>query len=81
MAGLISKRSYIQGLSWAAARQVDLHTRLPESEKFNIEALTGFSHVYHPDGLNNTLLSQGCILETAPTVGTVDRTFQGQARR
>ena len=23
------------------------------------EALTGFSHVYHSDGLNNTLLSQG----------------------
>ena len=23
----------------------------------------GFSHIHCPDGLNNTLLSQGCILE------------------
>ena len=31
-----------------------------------MEALTGFKHVHSPDGLNDTLLSQGCILETAP---------------
>ena len=38
-----------------------------------------FSHVYHPDVLNNTLLRQGCILETAPTMGMAGRhTFQGQ---
>ena len=40
-----------------------------------IEALTGFSHVFSPDGLDSTLLSQGCILETAPTVGTVGRMY------
>ena len=39
--------------------------------KVYTEALTGFSHIYHPNDLNNTLLSQGCVLETAPSVGTV----------
>ena len=31
--------------------------------KVYIEALTRFSHIHSPDGLNNTLLFQGCILE------------------
>ena len=35
----------------------------------------GFSHVLHPDGLNNILLFQGCVLETALTVGTVARIY------
>lgn len=34
-----------------------------------IKALPGFRHVYHPDGLNNTLIPQDCVLETAPSVG------------
>ena len=34
-----------------------------------IKALTGFSHIYHPDGLNNTLLSQGCVLENSSSCG------------
>ena len=42
-----------------------------KNPKLYTEALTGFSH--HPDGPNNTLLSQGCILETAPSVGMVGR--------
>lgn len=33
----------------------------------------GFGHIHRPDGLNNTLLSQGCVLGTAPTVGVVGR--------
>lgn len=33
-----------------------------------IEALVRFSHVYSPDGLSNTLLSQGSVLETAPAM-------------
>lgn len=33
----------------------------------------GFSHVYHLDGLNGTLLSQGCTLEVAPSAGVVVR--------
>ena len=39
--------------------------------KVYIEALTGFSHIFNPDSLNNTLLSQGCILGVSPTVGMV----------
>ena len=31
--------------------------------KVYVEALTRFSYVCCPDGLNNALLSQGCILE------------------
>ena len=42
----------------------------------------GFDHVYRPDGLNYTLLSQGCILEMAPVVGirgmmSISRAGQG----
>lgn len=29
--------------------------------KVYIESLTGFSHEYHSDGLNNTFLSEGCF--------------------
>ena len=39
--------------------------------KVYIEALTGFSHVYGPDSLNNTLLSQGCVTQTALAVAIV----------
>lgn len=40
-----------------------------------IEALAGFSHVYCPDDLNNTSLSQVCILAKgkAPIAGIVCR--------
>lgn len=33
------------------------------------------SYTYHPDSLNATLLSQGYILSTAPTVKTVGRVY------
>jgi len=36
--------------------------------KVNLEAWTGFSHGYNPDGLN-TLLSQGCVLGATPSLG------------
>ena len=39
------------------------------------EALTGFSHIYHPDGPNNTLFSEGWILEVWKP--WVECTFQG----
>lgn len=35
----------------------------------------GFGHVFYPDGLNNALLFQGCVLETALAVGTVGRIY------
>ena len=31
--------------------------------KVYIETLAGSSHIFTPDGLSNSLLSQGCILE------------------
>lgn len=34
-----------------------------------IEALTGLSHRDFPDGLNDTLLSQGCVLENSSSRG------------
>ena len=50
--------------------------------KVYAEALAGFSHISSPDGVDNTLLSQGCVLGTALIVGTVGwmRTFQGWSR-
>ena len=41
----------------------------------HIEALTGFSHVYRPDGLNITLLSEGCIPAMTPAMKMVARTY------
>ena len=40
-----------------------------------MEALTGFRHIHRPDGLSNTLLSQGCVLGAALTMGMVGRMF------
>lgn len=45
-----------------------------------MEALPRVSHVYRPGGLIYTLPSQGCVLEVAPTVGTVGGTFIPRTR-
>lgn len=37
--------------------------------------LNCFSHIYSPDDLNNALLSQGCVLETALAMGMMGRTY------
>lgn len=50
-------------LSWVGSktsRSLHLPARIL---KVSIEALTGLSHVYCTDGLNNTLLSQSYVLE------------------
>ena len=49
------------GLALLAAGRVDRFAHLPTRVlKVDIdEALTGYSYIYHPDGLNTTLLSQG----------------------
>lgn len=49
--------------------------------KVYVEALSGLSHVYRPDGLENTLLSLSYALGTAPTVGIVGRTVCSKERR
>lgn len=41
--------------------------------KVYVEALTGFSNICHPDGLNATLLSQGSLLVAASRVVKASR--------
>lgn len=66
---------YAQGLSEAATRHLDLSTCPPEPRNcLNMKALTGLGHVCHPHGLDDTLLSQGRILETALAMRTVGGT-------
>ena len=45
--------------------------------KVCIEVLMGFSHLYHPDVVKHTLLSQGCILEVDPMVEIVHSNERG----
>lgn len=66
-------------LVWAPTRQAD--TCIMQDWKVYMVALTGFRQVFSPAGLNNTLLSQGCLLRTVASVGTVGRCpFQRQGR-
>ena len=48
----------------------------PPARKLNshVASLTEFCHIYCPDGLN-TMLFQGCVLGTAPTVGMVGKIY------
>ena len=48
--------------------------------KVCIDALTGFSHVYLPDGLSNTLLSQGWNVENDSQYGKSGQTVQSKDR-
>lgn len=44
--------------------------------KVYVEDLTGLSHVHSPEGLNNPLFPQGCMLDkTAPSVGVLGKTY------
>ena len=40
-----------------------------------IEDIKGSSHIFSPHSLNNTFISQSCILEAASCVEMVDRTY------
>lgn len=53
------------------ATRVDL-TRLQESWTVS-GAFPGVSHVHRPGGLSETMLSHGCVLRAAPSVGTAGR--------
>lgn len=62
MVGLISKRTYKGGLSWAPARAIDPCTRdLPNLEGCT-EALTELSAIVSPGGRGTTLLPEGYVL-------------------
>lgn len=49
--------------------------------KVYIKALTGFSHLYNSDGVNNTLLYQGYALETAASITIVGGTYIPKTRK
>ena len=53
---------YMRLGSHKTSRSLDLPTKIL---KVYTEALMGFSHVFSPDGLNNTLLSHGSVLESS----------------
>lgn len=61
------------GLSWAAQdKQIVSHTHPPaRTLRVYAENLMRLSHIYHPESLNHTLLSQSRDLEEAPSA--VDR--------
>lgn len=63
VASLISKGTCMQGLSWAGCKVSRFLHPPTRILKVYIKALTGFSHIHYPEDLNNTLFSQGCILE------------------
>lgn len=53
-------------------RQIDPRTDPPtRTSRVYAESLMRFGHICHPESLNNTLLSQSCVLEEAPNA--VDR--------
>lgn len=54
------------------SRSLHLPTRIL---KIYREDLTWFSPLFNPDSLSNALLSQGCILEIAPCVGMMGKTY------
>lgn len=52
-------------------RGADLCACLTELKGIS-KGLTGFSHMYSPDDLNNISLCQGSVLESTLAIGTVD---------
>lgn len=70
--------TYIWSLSWVVARRVDFCIQHPP--RVYIETVTVFSHIYHPDSLTNTLLSNLSLAMTSHReVGTahIPRTEEG----
>lgn len=49
--------------------------------KVFIEALNGLSHIYYPDALNNTLLSQGSVLENSSHSGNGWQIIESKDRK
>lgn len=68
-------------MPWAAARQISLLNRHPESFKVYIEAVTGVRHVPSPGSLSSTFLSQGYVLGQRLVPGRqVEHVFHIQGR-
>lgn len=64
VAGLTSKRPHIWDFSWAAARN-----RSPGLSTKILKEVNWVQSIYHSDGLNNTLLFQGYVLENGSHSG------------
>ena len=70
MWGLISKGTYLLTRLVLGGHKTSRSPHPPATIlEVYIETLIGFSHVHCPDGLNNTLLFQGHVLEAASGVG------------
>lgn len=61
------QRNLHMGFVYGGWKTSKFSTFACQNPKSFIEALTGFNHVCSPDGRSNTLLSQGCIFEVAPS--------------
>ena len=53
--------TYKACLGWLQNKQI---TPACHILKLCKEAINGFGHMNHPDGLNDTLFSEGCVLES-----------------
>ena len=72
MAHLISKKIYTLKLVLGSFKR--------SGSPYLPTGLTEFSHIYHPDGLNNILLSQGCICENGPRCGNNEQNVSSRDR-
>lgn len=86
--GLLGGKFNKQGNLWGFCRVTARHGGLctvsapaHQNRKVYVETLTGFSHLFSPDGLNNTVLSQWSVLENSSCCGIVHRTYIPRARR
>ena len=70
--GRFNKQGDLHNLSWAVETLINLHTHPTEFKNT-------FRHIYHSDDLNNTLFSQGNILQNASHMGTMYIPNKGEA--
>lgn len=75
-----SKETYTGGFSSAAARE-KISTPALQNLKVYVVALTRFNHLYHPNGLSNTLRSQGCILGMSSHCGNSGQSVHSKDRK
>ena len=67
-ASLINKGIFLPDLSWAAVRWVSFCTHLLPLRNLDT-GLNRVHHIYYPESLNTTFLSEGCILREASEHG------------
>ena len=74
MASLISKGTYLLGLTWATERWVDLHPHWPNLQS-SYRGLQWIQSYISSRWSQQYLLSQGCVPEAAPSIRTMGRTY------